>query len=89
MICLVKTNLKKNKKVYCAFPPLGFKNQDGSLIVDPEKFKLVEEIKTMRSNGMSMNKIAKYLNNQGVKGSKNGKFHAVTIQKILKNKEYV
>ncbi len=84
----VKSNLKKNKKVYCGFPPLGFVNQDGVLVRDPNGMKIVEEIKVMRVNGMSLHKIANYLNNQGVKGSKNGKFHAVTIQKILNNSIY-
>lgn len=84
----VKTNLKKNHKVYCAYPPLGFSNQDGVLIRDPNQIKIVEEIKTYYAQGWSLRKIANYFNNQGVTGSKNGKFHASTIQKILKNNIY-
>jgi site-specific DNA recombinase len=84
----VKSNLKKNKKVYCAFPPLGFKNQDGVLIRDPEQMRIVETITTLKAEGKSLRQIAEHFNSQGIKGSKNGKFHAVTIQKILKNNIY-
>ena len=84
----VKSNLKKNHKVYCGFPPLGFINQDGVLIRDPNTYKLVEEIQVLHSQGLSLRNIANHFNNQGVKGNKNGKFHASTIQKILTNTIY-
>jgi site-specific DNA recombinase len=84
----VKSNLKSNLKVYCGFPPLGYTNQDGVLIRDPNTFKIVEEIQVMHSQGLSLRNIANYFNTQGVTGSKNGKFHASTIQKILTNNIY-
>lgn len=84
----VKTNLKKNKKVYCAFPPLGFKNQDGVLVRDPKQMEIVETITVLKAEGKSLRQIADYFNSQGIRGSKNGKFHAVTIQKILNNDIY-
>jgi site-specific DNA recombinase len=84
----VKTNLKKNKKVYCAFPPLGFKNQDGLLVRDPKQLELVQTVTTLKAEGYSLRQIANHFNSQGIKGSKNGKFHASTIQKILSNNIY-
>lgn len=84
----VKSNLKKNKRVYCAYPPLGFRNQDGQLVVDPEQMKIVEQIQTMKSEGMSNHAIAYRLNVRGIRGAKGGKFHSVTIQKILTNSIY-
>lgn len=84
----VKANLKKNKQVYCPYPPLGYKNEDGKLIRDPKAFQLVNEIFEMKSNGFSLNKIAQVLNQNGVTGAKNGKFHASTIQKIISNPIY-
>lgn len=84
----VKSNLKKNKKVYCAFPPLGFKNQDGVLVRDPKQMEIVETITVLKAEGKSLRQIADYFNSQGIRGSKNGKFHAVTIQKILNNDIY-
>ena len=84
----VKTNLKKNKKVYCAYPPLGFKNQDGVLVRDPKELELVNTVTTLKAKGYSLRQIANHFNSQGIKGSKNGKFHASTIQKILNNNIY-
>jgi site-specific DNA recombinase len=84
----VKTNLKKNKKVYCAYPPLGYKNGDGVLVRDPKQMEMVETITTLKAQGYSLRQIAEHFNSQGITGSKNGKFHASTIQKILKNNIY-
>jgi DNA invertase Pin-like site-specific DNA recombinase len=84
----VKVNLKKNKKVYCAFPPLGFKNDNGVLVRDPKQLEIVDTITTLKGQGFSLRQIAEHFNSQGIKGSKNGKFHASTIQKILKNNIY-
>jgi site-specific DNA recombinase len=84
----VKVNLKKNKKVYCAFPPLGFKNDNGVLVRDPKQLEIVDTITTLKGQGFSLRQIAEHFNSQGIKGSKNGKFHASTIQKILRNNIY-
>jgi DNA invertase Pin-like site-specific DNA recombinase len=84
----VKINLKKNKKVYCAFPPLGFKNDNGVLVRDPKQLEIVDTITTLKGQGFSLRQIAEHFNSQGIKGSKNGKFHASTIQKILRNNIY-
>ena len=85
----VKANLKKNKQVYCPYPPLGYKNEDGKLVRDPNAFKIVDDIFKMKANGFSLHKIAKTLNDNGVRGGKNGKFHASTIQKIINNPIYL
>jgi site-specific DNA recombinase len=84
----VKSNLKKNMRVYCAYPPLGFKNQDGILVVDPEQMKIVEQIKSYYREGLSPNRIAYKLNLAGIRGAKGGRFRAITIQKILNNGIY-
>lgn len=84
----VKANLKKNKQVYCAFPPLGFKTVDGKLVRDPNSYEVVEKIFAYRKQGNSMHTIARLLNNDGVVGNKGGKFYASTIQKILNNSIY-
>lgn len=84
----VKSNLKKNKRVYCAYPPLGFKNQEGRLVVDPVQMEVVHRIRSMKEEGMSNHAIAYKLNLQGVRGAKGGRFHSITIQKILTNNIY-
>ena len=84
----VKINLKKTMKVYCAYPPLGFNNEDGKLVRDPKAYQIVDQIKVYHNQGLSLRTIAQMINMMGHTGSKNGKFHASTIQKILKNNIY-
>ena len=84
----VKHTLKKNKKVYCGFAPMGYRHEGGALKIKDNDMAIVQEIKTMRANGMSMNKIAKSLNKKGVLGNKGGRFYSSTIQKILNNNIY-
>lgn len=84
----VKANLKKNKKVYCAFPPLGYQNKEGILVLSPDDYKLVEQVKLQYAEGLSLRTIANKLNDAGITGNKGGKFYASTIQKILKNNIY-
>ena len=84
----VKSNLKKNKKVYCGFAPLGYTHDDGSLKVNEEAMSVVTKVHTMYKDGHSMNVIANTLNQSGIKGSKGGKFYRSTIRKILKNNIY-
>lgn len=84
----VKANLKKNKKVYCGHPPLGYKNVNGELQLDKKDFKIVSEVQKMHASGTSLHKIAKYLNYNGYTGNKGGRFYASTIQKIINNSIY-
>jgi site-specific DNA recombinase len=84
----VKANLKQNKKVYCGHPPLGYKNVDGQLKVDKNELKIVSEVQHMHAKGTSLHQIAKYLNHNGYKGNKGGRFYASTIQKIINNSIY-
>ena len=84
----VKATLKKNKKVYCPYPPMGYKAEDGKLVRDPNSHQIVDQIFVYRNQGMSMHTIAKMLNLQDIKGNKGGKFYASTIQKILSNPIY-
>jgi DNA invertase Pin-like site-specific DNA recombinase len=84
----VKANLKKHKKVYSAYPPLGFQHLDGTLVGDPNQMKIVEDVYQMKAKGHTLRQIAEHFNSQGIKGSKNGKFHASTIAKILTNSIY-
>jgi DNA invertase Pin-like site-specific DNA recombinase len=84
----VKANLKKNHKVYCPYPPIGFKNEDGVLSPDPQGMAVVNDVIEMHRQGVPLYRIAKTLNDKGIKGSKGGIFYASTIQKIINNKIY-
>ncbi len=84
----VKANLKKNKKVYCPYPPIGYVNENGVLRPDPNAMLIVNQVMEMHAQGLPLYSIAQTLNTKGIKGSKGGKFYASTIQKILNNKIY-
>jgi DNA invertase Pin-like site-specific DNA recombinase len=84
----VKANLKKNYKVYCPYPPIGYKNQDGVLSPDPEGMAVVDNVLQMHRQGVPLYRIAKTLNDKGIKGSKGGVFYASTVKKIINNKIY-
>lgn len=83
----VKANLKKNLKTYCGNPPLGFRNEDGKLIIVQEDMETVQNIMGLRAQGISYNKIANKINNER-KGNKGGKFYAITISKVCNNPIY-
>ena len=64
---------------------LGYADQDGMLVPVDEELRVVAEIKGMREEGMSLEKIAADLNSRGIVGKRGGKFHGMTIKKILEN----
>lgn len=84
----VKHNLKKNKKVYCPNPPLGYQNVDGKLVKDPFYYNIAQIIIEQYNSGTSLWKIAKGLNDKGIKGNKGGKFYPSTIKKVITNNIY-
>lgn len=83
----VKSNLKKNLKTYCGTAPLGFRNEEGKLIIVEKDMETVKEIMGLRAQGLSYNKIANKINEKR-NGNKGGKFYAITISKILSNTIY-
>ena len=83
----VKANLKKNLKTYCRNPPLGFRNEDGKLVVVEKDMETVREIMGLRSKGYSYNKIANKINEYR-NGNKGGRFYAISISKVCNNPIY-
>jgi site-specific DNA recombinase len=83
----VKANLKKNLKTYCGNPPLGFRNEDGKLVVVEKDMDTVREIMGLRSKGYSYNKIANKINEYR-NGNKGGRFYAISISKVCNNPIY-
>ena len=83
----VKANLKKNLKTYCGNPPLGFRNEDGKLVVVEKDMETVREIMGLRSKGYSYNKIANKINEYR-NGNKGGRFYAISISKVCNNPIY-
>ena len=83
----VKANLKKNLKTYCGNPPLGFRNQDGQLVIVEKDMETVRKIMGLRSQGYSYNKIANKINEYR-NGNKGGRFYAISISKVCNNPIY-
>lgn len=75
---------KARHEVYSALP-LGYMNDAGKLVPVDEELRVVAEIKEMRGSGMSLEKIAADLNARGIIGKRGGKFHGMTVKKILEN----
>ncbi|QJX74730.1 recombinase family protein [Priestia megaterium] len=68
-------------------PPLGYRSVPGTgkLAVNEEEAPLVRQVFALKETGLSMNAIAKELNELGFISRKGGKFHAKTIQRIIKH----
>lgn len=71
-----------------AYPPYGYANIDGKMIIVPDEAKIVEEIFTRALNGQGFHVIANELNKRGIPSKKGAKWHAASIQGILKNEKY-
>ncbi len=76
---------KKSKLEVYSPVPLGFEAHDGLLLRSAAETEVVERIRSMRSEGHSLRKIAAHLNEGGIAGKNGGKFHASTIRAVLAN----
>jgi DNA invertase Pin-like site-specific DNA recombinase len=75
---------KTSKQVYTRVTPLGFDRQGDKLIRNQDEMKTVRAIQRMRVSGLSMQAIANALTESGAETKQGGRWHAVTIQKVLK-----
>jgi site-specific DNA recombinase len=75
---------KAKRETYSALP-LGYADLDGKLVPVDEELRVVAEIKELRDGGMSLERIAADLNSRGIVGKRGGKFHGMTVKKILEN----
>ena len=87
-------HLRDNRRLY-NHPPLGYRavedgaRSDGTrtyrLIADQREMEVVRRIHAMRAGGISMGRIAKALNEQGITGKAGGRFYASTVRQVLAN----
>ncbi len=77
-------HLRAAGKVYCHLTPLGFDRRGDRLIVNRREMATVRKIRRMRAEGLSLAKIAERLNRAKAPTKRGGKWHAVTVQKVLK-----
>lgn len=86
-----KWSVKKrfqNGTFIIAYPPYGYENDSGTMVIVPEQAEIVKEIFDVCLAGNGTHAIAKMLNDRGIKTKKGGKWHATTVKGILTNEKY-
>lgn len=73
----------KNRQVYTRIPPLGYDREGNNLVPNSQEMEVLETVLYMREQGLSMQSIATVLNDHDIPTKLGGRWHAVTIQKIL------
>lgn len=80
---------KREKGDHMGKIPFGYEREDGRLIQEAQENKALKLMKTMRADGLSYHKIAKYLNEEQIPTKKkNGRWHASTVREILLRKRF-
>ena len=78
----------QNGTFIIAYPPYGYENDNGTMVIVPEQAEVVKEIFAACLAGKSTHAIAKELNVRGVKTKKSGKWGAGAVNGILTNEKY-
>lgn len=78
----------ENGTYIIAYPPYGYENQDGQMIVVPEEAEVVKEIFSRSLSGQGSHVIAAELNRREIPSKRGAKWHASTVEGILKNEKY-
>ena len=78
----------KNGSFVIGYPPFGYKNEDGKMVIVPEEAEVVKQIYAASLAGIGTYKIAKDLNARGIKTKKNGAWTDSTVKGILTNEKY-
>jgi site-specific DNA recombinase len=69
--------------------PLGYRRDlKGGLLIDETESSIVRQVALMRENGLSLQAIARALNQVGMVSKRGGRFHASTIRYMLDNPKY-
>ena len=87
-----KWSIKKrfqNGTYVISYPPYGYANVYGEMVIVPEQAEVVKEIFAGCLAGKSTHIIAKELNEKGVPTKKGGKWTGGTINGILTNEKYI
>ena len=81
-------NRFKNGTFIIAYPPYGYANVDGEMVVVPEQAVVVKRIFAGTLAGKSTHVIARELNAEGIQPKKGKNWTPGTINAILKNEKY-
>ena len=71
-----------------SYPPYGYKNIDGEMVIVPEQAEIVKEIVAACLAGNGAYTIAKMLNDKGIPAKRGGRWQESTIKGILTNEKY-
>lgn len=71
-----------------SYPPYGYENIDGEMVIRPNQAEVVKHIFTMTLAGKGTKEIANDLNSQGIPTKKGGQWTSTTVLAILKNEKY-
>jgi len=71
-----------------AYPPYGYANVNGEMIVVPEEAKIVKEVFEMCLSGKSTHAISKILNERCVPTKRGRRWTDATVNSILSNEKY-
>jgi site-specific DNA recombinase len=75
---------KAHSAVYSRITPLGFTREGDKLIANDAEMETVRTIQRMRSEGLSMKRIADALNAAGAATKLGGTWRQATIDKVLR-----
>ena len=78
----------QNGTYIIGYPPYGYRNENGEMVVVPEQAEIVRKIFADTLSGKSSHTIAKELNEQGNVSKRGGKWTSGTIISILHNEKY-
>lgn len=78
----------QNGSFRISFPPYGYDNVDGKLVVNKQQAQIVKFIFNQVLAGNSSIQVAKQLNDRDVKPSRGGLWRDSTIRAIIKNEKY-
>ena len=79
----------QNGTYIIGYPPYGYRNENGEMVVVPEQAEIVRKIFADTLSGKSSHTIAKELNEQGTVSKRGGKWTSGTIISILHNEKYM
>ena len=68
-------------------PPLGYRGENGRLVIVPEEAEIIKLIFKMRDKGKTLKGIAETLNTKGYRTRRGGKFGHSSVQAILNNED--
>lgn len=78
----------QNGTFIISYPPYGYANVDGKMVIVPEQAEIVKEIFRDTLAGKSTHVIQKELNERGVPTKKGGKWTHGTVNAIICNEKY-